>query len=373
MALFRNILLREKIQIVHGHQSSSSLAHESILYARTMGYRVCFTDHSLFGFADPASIHINKLVQITFSDVDHVICVSNTCRENFVLRASLHPAHVSMIPNAVDATKFTPDPSRRFPKETINIVMLSRLVYRKGIDLLVQVIPHICIKFPLAHFIIGGDGPKKLLLEEMRERNLLHDRVELLGEVPHYRVRDVLVRGHIFLNCSLTESFCMALLEAASCGLMVVSTKVGGVPEVLPSSMIKFAEPNPDALAEALADAILISRRTVPIETHTRVQSMYSWMEVAKRTEVVYKNMLTSKVPTLGTRLLRYLSAGPWAGLLACFIMSLMYLYWKLVCYIYPADLVEECPHILLNNRIAGNNSVNLLVRQNSNKSKENI
>ena len=69
------------------------------------------------------------------------------------------------------------------------------------------------------------------------------------------------------------QSFCMALLEAASCGLLVVSTKVGGVPEVLPPSMIKFAEPNPDALAETLADAILISRRTVPSETHIRVQS----------------------------------------------------------------------------------------------------
>jgi phosphatidylinositol N-acetylglucosaminyltransferase subunit A len=42
----------------------------------------------------------------------------------------------------------------------------------------------------------------------------------------------VLVRGHIFLNCSLTESFCIAILEAACCGLFVVSTRVGGVPEV---------------------------------------------------------------------------------------------------------------------------------------------
>lgn len=54
-----------------------------------------------------------------------------------------------------------------------------------------RVIPVICAKYPLAHFIIGGDGPKKLLIEEMKERNLLHDRVELLGEVPHGRVRDV--------------------------------------------------------------------------------------------------------------------------------------------------------------------------------------
>lgn len=54
----------------------------------------------------------------------------------------------------------------------------------------------------------------------------------------------VLVRGHIFLNCSLTEAFCIAIVEAASCGLLVVSTKVGGVPEVLPNHMIRFAQPN---------------------------------------------------------------------------------------------------------------------------------
>ena len=63
------------------------------------------------------------------------------------------------------------------------------------------------------YFIIGGDGPKKLLLEEMCERYQLHDRVELVGAVPHHKVRALLVRGHIFLNCSLTESFCIALLE----------------------------------------------------------------------------------------------------------------------------------------------------------------
>ena len=45
---------------------------------------------------------------------------------------------------------------------------------------------------------------------------------------------EVLVRGHIFLNTSLTEAFCIAIVEAAACGLMVVSTNVGGVPEVLP-------------------------------------------------------------------------------------------------------------------------------------------
>ncbi len=42
----------------------------------------------------------------------------------------------------------------------------------------------------------------------------MHGRVELLGGLPHDKVKDVLNRGHIFLNTSLTESFCIAILEA---------------------------------------------------------------------------------------------------------------------------------------------------------------
>lgn len=52
--LFRQILIRERITLVHGHQASSTMSHEAILFAKTMGYRVAYTDHSLFGFADAA-------------------------------------------------------------------------------------------------------------------------------------------------------------------------------------------------------------------------------------------------------------------------------------------------------------------------------
>ncbi|CRK48489.1 hypothetical protein BN1723_020580, partial [Verticillium longisporum] len=46
--IFRNIVIRERIEIVHGHASLSSLCHEAILHGRTMGLRTLFTDHSLF-------------------------------------------------------------------------------------------------------------------------------------------------------------------------------------------------------------------------------------------------------------------------------------------------------------------------------------
>ena len=43
--------------------------------------------------------------------------------------------------------------------------------------------------------------------------------MQLVGAVPHEQVRSLLVQGHVFLNCSLTEAFCMALVEAAAAGL----------------------------------------------------------------------------------------------------------------------------------------------------------
>ncbi|KAK9766180.1 Phosphatidylinositol N-acetylglucosaminyltransferase GPI3 subunit, variant 2 [Basidiobolus ranarum] len=263
---FRTIVIREKIDVVHGHQAFSSLCQEAIFHARTMGLKACFTDHSLFGFADASSILTNKMLKFNLSDIDHVICVSHTSKENTVLRAALNPKNVSVIPNAVVAAQFIPDPGAANPNY-ITIVVISRLVYRKGMDLLVAVIPRICAAHPKVRFMIAGDGPKRIDLEQMREKHLLHDRVELCGSIKHSEVRNTLIQGNIFMNTSLTEAFCIGIVEAACCGyflsyyqnlqgclynflyccrLLVVSTKVGGVPEVLPHHMIHFAKPEED-------------------------------------------------------------------------------------------------------------------------------
>jgi phosphatidylinositol N-acetylglucosaminyltransferase subunit A len=216
-----------------------------MFHSKTLGYRTVFTDHSLFGFADAASVHINKTLKWMLTDVDAIICVSHTNKENIALRAATSPKRIYVIQNAVDTSRFTPDPSLRFPVDKINIVIVSRLHYRKGIDMLVDIVPNILGKYPNVHFIIGGDGPKKGILEAMQKKHNLYDRMELLGKIPHSKVRDVLCRGHIFLNTSLTEAFCIAIIEAAACGLVCVSTNVGGVPEILPPSMLYLSPASP--------------------------------------------------------------------------------------------------------------------------------
>lgn len=153
LSIVRTILIRENITLVHGHQAFSTLCHEALMHARTMGYKVVFTDHSLYGFADGGSIHMNKVLQFTLADVSQAICVSHTSKENTVLRSGLPPEKVFVIPNAVDTAMFKPK-GERLGTDEIVIVVISRLVYRKGADLLVEVIPEVCSMHPNVSVVI---------------------------------------------------------------------------------------------------------------------------------------------------------------------------------------------------------------------------
>ncbi|WCJ25253.1 Phosphatidylinositol N-acetylglucosaminyltransferase gpi3 subunit [Euphorbia peplus] len=343
LPIIRTILIREKISLVHGHQAFSTLCHEALMHARTMGYKVVFTDHSLYGFADVGSIHMNKVLQFTLADVSQAICVSHTSKENTVLRSGLPPEKVFVIPNAVDTAVFKPALERPSGHEIV-IVVISRLVYRKGADLLVEVIPEVCHLYPHVRFVVGGDGPKRVRLEEMREKHSLQDRVEMLGAVPHARVRSVLISGHIFLNSSLTEAFCIAILEAASCGLLTVSTRVGGVPEVLPDDMIVLAEPDPGDMVQAIRKAISLLPKIDPRVMHDRMKNLYSWHDVAKRTEIVYDRALKYPNQNFIERISRYLPCGAWAGKLFCLVMIIDFLLLHLVQLWQPVENIEEVP-----------------------------
>ncbi|XP_026803034.3 phosphatidylinositol N-acetylglucosaminyltransferase subunit A [Pangasianodon hypophthalmus] len=344
LPLLRCVFVRERITVVHAHSSFSAMAHDALFHAKTMGLNTVFTDHSLFGFADLSSVLTNKLLTVSLCDTNHIVCVSYTSKENTVLRAALDPDIVSVIPNAVDPTDFTPDPSRR-DNSKITIVVVSRLVYRKGIDLLGGIIPELCAKNPDLCFLIGGEGPKRLVLEEVREKYQLHDRVRLLGALDHKDVRDVLVQGHIFLNTSLTEAFCMAIVEGASCGLQVVSTRVGGIPEVLPDELVTLCEPTVSSLCVGLEKVIARQRAgkvPSPAAIHRQVQTLYTWRNVAERTEKVYDRACRQPVLPLPSRLQRLRShCGAVAGSIFSFVAVIDFLFLLFLQWLCPNDLID--------------------------------
>ena len=75
---FRHIMIRERIDSVHGHGTLSSLAHEALWHSHLMGIRGVMSDHSLFGLGDAVGVLTNKLLAGALRNVDGVICVSNT-------------------------------------------------------------------------------------------------------------------------------------------------------------------------------------------------------------------------------------------------------------------------------------------------------
>jgi phosphatidylinositol N-acetylglucosaminyltransferase subunit A len=211
-------------------------------------------------------------------------------------------------------------------------------------DFLCQLIPKICDRFGnLVKFVIGGDGPKKIDLEQMRENYRLHDQIELLGSIPTKDTPFILQRGHIFLNCSLTEAFCMAIVEAASCGLLVVSTNVGGIPEVLPRDLIRLSNPNVEELFSTLSNAIEdIHDGLDTTYFHDTVKNLYSWEDVAKRTEAVYKEATKAPKLPLIEALKRYYGCGEYAGKFACVMVVMNAIYRIFLEWLQPGNKIEH-------------------------------
>lgn len=351
--MLRNIFIREQIQIVHGHSAFSALAHEAMNIGVLMGLRAIFTDHSLFGFADLSAVVTNKFLQLSLAFCNHFICVSHIGKENTVLRGRMKSSNVSVIPNAVNCLQFTPNPINR-DNNLITIVVVSRLVYRKGIDLLSSVIPYFKNRQDI-NFIIAGDGPKRELLEEIREKNNMQDRIQMLGALEHSEVRDVLTRGHIFLNTSLTEAYCMAIVEACSVGLHIVSTNVGGIPEVLPEKLnVILAQPDPKALINALEQTIDRIKRfrqgkskpneiTCPFQVNQIVSKLYNWSDVSARTEKIYRKVLQEPRMSIKTIMTNVLYRSE--VYLFLLVVTLCCLILKFLDWFYPADNIEICPN----------------------------
>lgn len=166
---------------------------------------------------------------------------------------------VRVIPNALDTSLFSP-PEARATSQTVNILFVGRLERAKGIETLAAAIPAVCDAAGNVRFtIIGGSRPRAgggSTLDYMRDtldRYIRDGRVELRGFVPDgdllaaYREADVCVVPSL-----LYESFSLTCAQAMACGLPVVASRIGGIPETLGEAGIIIPPGNADDLAQAL-------------------------------------------------------------------------------------------------------------------------
>lgn len=107
--------------------------------------------------------------------------------------------------------------------------------------------------------------------------------------------------------------------------------------------MTIFARPEEDDLVDATSKAIYALRhgRVRTDKFHEQVKQMYSWTDVAARTERVYDNITRQRRLSLLERLKRYYGCGVWAGKLFVICVVVDYLLWVALCFWWPERSVD--------------------------------
>ena len=156
------------------------------------------------------------------------------------------------IPNSVVVEEFDGDGG--FPFSSPYLLSIARLGLLKGHDVLLSAFRKVAGREKDIHLLIVGDGSERIRLHAITLALGLKDRVTFLGEVDRERVRALLAGCEFLVLSSWSEGLPLVALEAMASRRPVVSTHVGGVPELVSHSETGLLVPpgDPDALADAM-------------------------------------------------------------------------------------------------------------------------
>ena len=161
------------------------------------------------------------------------------------------PLRIDVVAFGVDADKFSPATARPLVP---HIGTLRHLEPKYGIDILVRSLPSVIEAHPTVKLDIAGEGGQRAELEQLITMLGLMPRIHLRGRIDHGEAPDFLRHLTVFANPSREEEFGVAAVEAQACGLPVVASRVGALPEVVLHGETGLLVPpnDPVALAKAL-------------------------------------------------------------------------------------------------------------------------
>ena len=139
-----------------------------------------------------------------------------------------------------DDSKFAPADDRDRVREELDWakdgtvgIMVSRIEREKGTRELAKACRGLFAKHPEFRMVVVGGGSAKAELETFANENDFADRLLILGDQPPKRIPKFLQAADLFVLPSYSEGMPQAVLEAMNCGLPVVGTNVGGIPEAV--------------------------------------------------------------------------------------------------------------------------------------------
>ncbi|NLJ60014.1 MAG: glycosyltransferase family 4 protein [Firmicutes bacterium] len=292
--------------IIHAHDWHSAFAAKSLKHA--LKIPLVFTVHSTEygrnrGIHSDLQRYIHEIEWMGTYEAWRVICCSKYMSSELRRIFSLPEDKIDVIPNGVD-------PPHLPEQELINeirsryagsgerlVFYVGRLVYEKGVHVLLSSIPKVLEEAKNTRFVIAGDGYYAGVLREKADNLGIGDHVSFVGRISD-RERDAFYAiADAAVFPSLYEPFGIVALEGMARGVPVVVSDTGGLGEVVrhEETGLKVYSGDADSLAWGIKRALLDEslqeklRRNGPVEVRER----FSWDQVADLTFDVYRRVLS--------------------------------------------------------------------------------
>jgi len=238
------VIQRKELELIHAHYAiphatAAYIARESCARWGSSGpsasgsacpqVKVITTLHGTDVYLVGAHPSYKPIVEFSMAQCDGLTAVSRFLREATLENFDV-PGEIRVIPNFVDPERFR---RRERNKDKSGEKLICHVSNFRPVKRVLDVIRAFALisKEIDSRLILVGDGPERAPAEELARELGLAERVCFLGEVGD--VAEVLGRADLFLLPSEQESFGLAALEALSCEVPVVATRVGGLPEVV--------------------------------------------------------------------------------------------------------------------------------------------
>lgn len=240
----------------------------------------------------------SRLERTVLNSVDYAI-VGNEASAA-IWAAKGYEGSVAIIPQfGIEPGFFRPPPERDSGRTFVIGSAGRRLVPEKGVDLLLRAASNLPGIWRLH---IAGEGPERPALARLADELAIRDRVHFDGVIPSEQMPAYLGQLDVMVLPSRTlpnwkEQFGRALIEAMACGVVVVGSDSGEIPNVIGDAGLIFPEEDVAALHEYLLRMMTdeTARRSLSEAGRQRVLANYTQKQVAAQTVAVYRQMLDGR------------------------------------------------------------------------------
>ena len=209
---------------------------------------------------------------------------------------------IDVISNFVDTERYAPAPKNGARAEP-SLVHNSNFRPMKRVLDVIRIFAQVNRVRP-CQLVLIGDGPDRSNAERLVHELGLSERVRFLGKQLDFV--EVLQGADLFLLPSQNESFGLAALEALSCGLPVIASKVGGVPEVIEDGVCGFLKEPGDVEGMARAALRLLEDRPLyerfSAAARTRAVTHFPRTALVDAYEACFRRVLETRAPALKLR-----------------------------------------------------------------------